>query len=388
MFLQIVVSCPVTSLVIAGILFVWSKSFLHELDLVDYATSFKGLAVKGQWWRLLTAPWFHHNPAQMMMNVFILWQCRHVEQSHGSWFVLRYTILLAFSEGFVSILILYLIAMGIRARNRWQQSANAAATLAFPGLFDDEEADGGWMRRQQQQVQSLSDIIISQPFGSKPKAGFSGISLAWTSFMMVTYPIQYFYILGVLPVPSAFAPVIIIFCVLLVEPQHQTPSQSAGFTCGLLLALGVLQIEPNFYWTACFTVDVVLLLVFQYFEAVHIEACRHHAEAADNTSSAEIIGGDNLASRFVVPQSLLALRSDSDEGLVVRHWDCPGPTAAAAAAADSSSSSSSSSSPDTGASPGAAEEGIEMSALSRVEVRDEEGESKEEEWESLLQVGT
>jgi len=322
---------PVTSALIAAIALVWCKTFLNELELQRYASSFKSCTVKGQWWRLLTSPLFHHNPAQMLVNLFILWQCRVVEHSRGSLFVLRYTLVLTLAEGFLSLLILYLIAIGIRARVRWQQSARDSLPV-FPGLFEDEEG-----LNHPRSEQSLSDIIMSQPFGNKPKAGFSGISLAWASFMMVTSPSLYFYLFGILPIPAAFAPVAIILCVLLVEPQHQTPSQSAGFACGLLLALGVLQIVPNLYWSLCFVADVVLLLVFQYLETIHIESCRQAvesrlaAEAAEDDDRLALpsAGGVNSFGlwerRYFVPPSLLAFRSDSDEGRFVRHWDSPAP---------------------------------------------------------------
>jgi hypothetical protein len=187
----------------------------------------------------------------------------------------------------------------------------------FSGLRGDED------EVDQRRMQSLAEIIVAQPFGSKPKAGFSGLSLAWVSFMMVTMPLQYFYLFGVIPVQAAFAPVTIIMSLLFVEPAHQVPAQSAGFACGLLLALGLLQIEPNVYWTVSFTIDLLLVLVFQHFEALYIEACRQSqslesASASDLEESANVIG--LLQPRFHIPQSILGLQSYSDQGLPVRFW--------------------------------------------------------------------
>ena len=304
---------PVFSFLIAAILLVWSKSFLGEIELAHYASSFKS-AQKGQWWRLLTSPFFHHNPGQMLLNVLILWQCRYVEQVQGSMFVLRYTVVLALAEGVTSLGILFLIAMGMRARMRMQQSADSM----FSGLGGDED------EVDQRRMQSLAEIIVAQPFGSKPKAGFSGLSLAWVSFMMVTMPLQYFYLFGVIPIQAAFAPVTIIMSLLFVEPAHQVPAQSAGFACGLLLALGLLQIEPNVYWSVSFTIDLMLVLVFQHFEALYIEECRQSqslesaSASSDLEESANVIG--LLHPRFNVPQSILGLHSYSDQGLPVRFW--------------------------------------------------------------------
>lgn len=309
---------PVSGALIAIPLLVFSKTLLGELDLQHYAFSIK-FAQRGQWWRLLTSPFFHHNPFQLLLNVLILWQCRRVEQEQGSWFVLRYTLVLALTEGLCSLFMLHLIAMGIRARMRGN----------WPGemsMLEEGEFAGYAPRR----TPSLVGIISSQPFGTKPKAGLSGISLAWVSFMMVTTPLQYFYMLGVFPVQAAFAPVAIILSLLLVEPTHQALSQSAGFVSGLLLALGILQVEPNVYWSACFTVDLALLLTYQYCESVWIEQRRAAREAPNERDWEGVFGygdGDGDARdgiewerRFYVPQSLLAMRGDDDVNLPVRFW--------------------------------------------------------------------
>lgn len=301
---------PVTSTFIAAIILLWSKTFLGELDLSKYAFTFKHGPQKGQWWRLLTSPFFHQNPVHMLMNVLILWQCRRVEKYEGSLFVLRNTIILAIAEGIFSLCMIYFIAMGIRSRTRWQQSM-------MGGIFADPLGE---------RERSLVDIIVAQPFGSKPKCGFSGISLAWVSYMMIMLPMEPFYLLGVFPIQTAFAPVAVIMLFLVVEPHHHAPSKSAGFLCGLLLAARLLQVMPNLYWSVSFIFDLALLLAFQHCEAAHIQACRRALDTMDDSISHRDTGTNNASAwerRYIVPKSLLAFIGDTDEGLEVRMWPSP-----------------------------------------------------------------
>lgn len=296
--------CPVTSLLITAIVGCWSRTFLGELDLTKYAYSFKSCPQKGQWWRLLTSPFLHQNPAQMLLNVLILWQCRRVEKYQGSLYFLRYTVVLAFAEGLFSLGLLYLIAMGIRVRLRWQE----AAMLTTPEGTHFLDA-----YRQATRERSLSDIIASQPFGSKAKAGFSGISLAWTSYLLITAPLDLFYVLGLVPIRMAFAPICVILLLLIVEPTHQSPSHTAGFIAGLLLAGRPLQVLPDLFWSLSFALDLALLLGFCQFEAAHLEACRQAAEGRGGDW-----GGDY--ERRAMQTSLLSLRAYSDEDIPVRAW--------------------------------------------------------------------
>lgn len=316
---------PVTSAIIAAIIFLWSKTYLGELDALRYANSFKSCPQRGQWWRLLTSPFLHHNPAQMLLNVLLLWQSRIIEKSEGSLFVLRYTVVLALAEGIFYLGILHIIALGIRSRLRIQQAAaSGRGHYRFLGQNDDEDDDEGDDDGEYSQSrQSLADIIAAHPFGNKPKEGFSGISLAWVCYIMITNPLQVFYLFGVLPIRAAFAPLAVILAILAVEPTHQSPTQSAGFMSGLLLAAGVIKVLPNFYWSACFVFDLVLLGLFQHFEAVYIEECR---AALDDGGAAERgleVGIDSFGlweRRPIAPKSLLALPNDSDYGLAVRFW--------------------------------------------------------------------
>jgi len=354
---------PVTSAIIAAIVFLWSKTYLGELDALRYANSFKSCPQRGQWWRLLTSPFLHHNPAQMLLNVLLLWQSRVIEKTEGSLFVLRYTVVLALAEGIFYLGILHVIALGIRSRLRIQQAAaSGRGYYRFLGQNDDEDYnDDDEDGEYSQSRQSLADIIAAHPFGNKPKEGFSGISLAWTSYMMITNPLQVFYLFGILPIRAAFAPLAVILAILAVEPTHQSPTQSAGFMSGLLLAAGVLKVLPNFYWSAVFVFDLVLIGLFLHFEAGYIEECRAALEdggAADRGIEQPGIDSFGLwERRTTVPKSLLALPNDSDYGLAVRFWGvgCAGANDALSSAASEGQSSS-----------------LEMRELGRAQQRDEE----------------
>jgi membrane associated rhomboid family serine protease len=229
-FIQIFYS-PITSLLITLLVWVWVQLFTSRSDGKAYAVGYYDCMVRQQWWRVFTAPLCHTSIFHLLLSIVTLWGCRHLEQKLGSWFYFRYSILLAISESLLGIGIIH-------------------GTLKLNNI-------------------NRLQISASHPLAGANSIGLSGILLSWLAYESVslTFQADYpFYFLGVIPLPWIFAPMVFIFAAQLFAHRTQGLTNAMGLISGYLLALGLLQILPDIYWSVCFLVDVVLFIILKSAE--------------------------------------------------------------------------------------------------------------------------
>jgi membrane associated rhomboid family serine protease len=249
-----ILSSPITSIVISVIVWIWVQIFLSSSDGKSYAAGYNECVQRQQWWRTISAPCVHTSFIQLLLNVITLWSCRFLEQKYGSWFYFRYTLVLAIAESLLSV-------------------------GAIHALF----------KISQQQRRDLNPQ--SHALANATWHGSAGVILAWLAYqsVSVSITIEYpFYFLGVFPIPWTFAPLVFMFTTPLFNFRQQVGgTNAAGLFCGYFLALGVLAILPDIYWSVCFILNVCVFLISKGL------ARNDSMNASGQSTSTSRTGGDS-----------------------------------------------------------------------------------------------
>ena len=219
---------PVTVIIACVLVAIWVKLFHSRIDVRQFAYNYLDIWIREAYWKALAAPFCHQSKFHIMINVITLWAIRDIERTYGSWFFFRYTVVLMLAE--VAILM---------------------STIAF--------------------VLSMSGFtqiatIRQHPFVRNSYCyGFSSILLAWLAFQSVSDVLlpRPFFLVGLLPVPWALAPLMMIFISPMYAPRFIGVTNGIGLLCGYLLGFGVLKILPDAYWTFCFSFNVLLFFMMK-----------------------------------------------------------------------------------------------------------------------------
>lgn len=219
--IQAVVS-PVTTLTILSIAWIWVKLFLQEWDPRHFTFSYADCVQKKQYWRSLSAPYSHSSLLLLLFNSSSLWNFRHIELQYGVFFYLRYSVLLCLTEcALTCILVHYTMR------------------LAFTP-------------------------VVRQTLSNLSTMGSSGLILAWAAFQSITYtpsePGHYFVLLGIFNIHPTIAPLVLVVIYYTFLPHTHALSNLTGLTSGYLLAGGLLQVLPGFYWSLCFLLNVAIVV--------------------------------------------------------------------------------------------------------------------------------
>lgn len=208
---------PVTSFFLAILIWTWVKLFVEDWDWRQLCLSYQDAVLRKQYWRMVTAPAGHRSVAHLLVNLMMVWSCRAVEALHGSWFMLRYSIVLMLCEALLSFV---LIQYSIRL-NR-------------------------------------SELLMNMLYNLQ-SMGCSGVVLAWLAFLSTEPEAPPLFFLGMMPMHAGFMilPTVILYYML--APVSGVYSNLSGLLCGYLLAAGALQLLPDTYWTLCFFADVAAM---------------------------------------------------------------------------------------------------------------------------------
>ena len=199
--------------------------------------------------------------------------------------------------------------------------------------------------------------FISRPFLTTPSFIFISIILAWLAFQSVsgTDLPRPFFLLGIMPIPWTLAPLMMIFISPAYAPRFIGVTNGIGLMTGYLLGFGVLKVLPDWYWSACFVVNVGLFLAIKAAQAPPSVAAAGSADDTEDGDEEE--GGIGaLGATAVVPVRRpvvgpsLAVRRVGNPDILDIHVDlAPPPT--------SSSSGSSGSETPAGGEAGGGEAG-------------------------------
>lgn len=287
--LQQVSDSPIISLTVCLLVAIFVGIFHGRVDIHEVSNNFFEVVTREQYWKVFAAPLCHASFTHLIINVITLWAIRDVEKIYGSFFFLRYTMVLIIAEAAVSFggIALILSVTG---------SLNRTAYI-----------------RQHPLIRNINCY------------GFSSVLLAWLAFHSisgVTLP-RPFFLLGILPIPWGLAPLMMIFIAPLYAPRFIGVTNGIGLLSGYLLGFGVLKVLPDVYWSLWFLFDVFLFLAYK----------------AATTAGSGGVGGDagDVLSSVVVGPSL-AVRSQGNEDVLEMHAD-PNEHLARSNGASSSSSS-------------------------------------------------
>lgn len=179
-----------------------------------------------QCWRLLTAPFSHQSFLHLALNSTTLWSCRVIEKTYGSFFFIRYSLVLIVAENLISLLSIFYIRRAARTNSQLQ--------------------------------------ILSHSMSSLQSFGCSGMVLGWLAFLS-------FYnghlsenkimLLGFFHVPIWYSPLIMLLAYHICLLKGNLLYNWAGLCSGYLLAAGILRVLPDFYWSICFILDLGFIVL-------------------------------------------------------------------------------------------------------------------------------
>jgi len=215
---------PCTFCLIAGCVAVWSNVAAGKWDHTALNFTLTACIQNNQWYRVFTSPFTHRNVAHIVVNAVALWAClSRIESVYGSWFVLRYTLLLVVGEAITTLVLVRLAVDVYRSRKAlaqwfdrtWQRlwnglSCRAAWTsLSRLTLVSVRSTVLGWghslYRHFTQNAGSVPPSsapppalveaephsghpfarVISHPLSLEPVLGLSGVCLAWLVFAVI-----------------------------------------------------------------------------------------------------------------------------------------------------------------------------------------------------------
>ena len=182
----------------------------------------------GELWRILTAPLFHQSFLHLLMNMTTLWSCRVIEKELGTWFFFRYSILLVVSESMLSFTIIYFTKKIILSRRSERDLTGVIHML-----------------------ESLNSI------------GSTGLLTAWLAFLSI-YSVnidggmRLMVLFSFLPMNPILAPIVLIVMYFIFFHRNNLIAIWSSLICGYLLAMGVMQVLSNLYWSLCFVLDISL----------------------------------------------------------------------------------------------------------------------------------
>jgi membrane associated rhomboid family serine protease len=253
-------SSPVISLTISSFVAVWVKLFHSRIDPILYSFSYNDCLTRQQWWRLFSAPCCHASFLQLIVNVVTLWGMRALETTYGSWFFLRYTLILLIAEALLNISLIHAIMLYTSAYHNFPPGQHPLRTL--------------------------------------PTMGSSGILLSWVTFQLISDKkiLEPFHFMGFIPIPwdNLLAPLFLIFVSSIIGSKTNAVTNIVCLASGFLLGVGVLKILPDFYWSICFIFDIAVFLLLQsnLLQSALISINQNNFGTGNGDDGTQVQGGD------------------------------------------------------------------------------------------------
>mmetsp|Transcript_8481 Transcript_8481/g.12649 ORF Transcript_8481/g.12649 Transcript_8481/m.12649 type:complete len:301 (-) Transcript_8481:52-954(-) len=219
-----IVECPVVILLTAVLVSTFVQIYRYRIESKSLSFSYNDCVKRDQWWRVVVSSFSHTSWLHLSLDIIFLWDVRQSEVLFGSFFFLKYTLLLVVAHKLFQL-------------------------IYFKCLMS-------FLPRFAPALQSMQTV------------GFTGVIFGWMGFMSVFMASKNstVHLLGFFPVSIYFAPSLLLLVYQLALPQSsQTPASVSGLICGILLAVGPLRILPDAYWTFCFGVDILLLTLLSWY---------------------------------------------------------------------------------------------------------------------------
>lgn len=199
------------------------KAIYEELDARKYALSLENCVTNKEYWRVFTSPLVHTSPIHLFLNITCLWNLRYIEVNYGSWFVVKYSLILLLAESILTFLSIKLVS------------------------------------------RMVNNPAVTQVLSSLQYMGCSGLVLSWLAFQSMEVLNRksnaLFLLFGLLPIPPFIAPlVVLVFCYLFAARSNGLPN-SCGILAGYLLGSGFLSVLSGTYWTVCFLLNILIVTI-------------------------------------------------------------------------------------------------------------------------------
>ena len=196
------------------------------LKLDHFALTYNDIIKKTQVYKVIATSFSHTSWIHLLFDLISLWCIRQLESIYGSFYFLKYTIVLMICESIISLLLLYLLTIIAR--------------------------------------------LTTNPFENTKFTGSSGFVLAWLTYASIEsttntlYNNTYYYILGLIPIYWLFAPLIMALLIPIIANRHNAVANISGLLTGYLMYTGIIQILPNTYWTICNSINILLFILVNY----------------------------------------------------------------------------------------------------------------------------
>lgn len=227
--MNIITSYPSFALTICGLVFSNYYIRKNEIDGNQFAFSYRLCVKRSEWWRILSSSFCHNSLIHLVLDILTLWDLRGIETSAGSLFFLRYSMLLIVTQKFF-------LAVAIQSIiSYWPHYASILENMNMLGT--------------------------------------SGLVFAWLGYyaVAITSDKSIVHIFGILPMSVIYVPTMMTMIYQVAMPRStNNVGCLAGLLCGMCLGLGLLQILPNMYWTACFLVNLSILILKSIYDSTQM----------------------------------------------------------------------------------------------------------------------
>lgn len=245
---------PVVAITIAALVSTWVRLFHSRTDPTLYTYSYTDLLTRQQWWKLLTAPFCHVTFLALLFNSITLWGIRSIEVTYGSFFFLRYTLLLMIVEGLLTTAVVHLI---------------------------------------------VTYSSTQYPFRNISTGGCSGVIISWLAFQQMSGigMSDPFYLFGVVPFPWELAPLLVIFITNYpVSSRTVVILNVVSLFTGHALSFGLIAILSDIYWSTCFLFNIAayLLLGSTVFQEMFAALHTSNSGNSNSTSSQQPGSGSDI----------------------------------------------------------------------------------------------
>jgi len=223
------IECPVITMIIIVMLWIWVKVFINDYNHYNFYNSYYLTIKKKEYWRIYLSSLCHKSFLHLAINIMALWNCRCIEKFNGSIYFFKYSIVIILIQNiFTYVMINFTIIYIIQ-----------------------------------------NNLILKQFISNLNIYGISSLILSWLTYQSINYINNYnqstmFLFFGLISLDPSIAPLIMLSIYFIFLSKNFFYSHINSILIGYLLVFNVLTILPDNYWTVCFFIDLILILLLAF----------------------------------------------------------------------------------------------------------------------------
>lgn len=220
------IECPVITMIIIVMLWIWVKVFINDYNHYNFYNSYYLTIKKKEYWRIYSSSLCHKSFLHLAINIMALWNCRCIEKFNGSIFFFKYSIVIILIQNLFTYVMINFTIIYIFHNNS----------------------------------------ILKQFISNLNIYGISSLILSWLTYQSINYINNYnqstmFLFFGLIPFDPSIAPLIMLCIYFIFLSKNYFYSHMNSILIGYLLVFNILTILPDNYWTVCFFIDLILILL-------------------------------------------------------------------------------------------------------------------------------